>query len=160
MKLRYKNSYLLCLSVLVMALLCFLSIDSPIRFDHQRNERETTVKTRLIKIRTAEEKYRSKNGTYTGSFDILVKSGFLADSLRYIPFAGKKEFSLQASSTIGKSGKQIPLMECGAEYSQYLQGLDKTSITDLTEEANNDGRFPGLKIGDLETPSNNEGNWE
>lgn len=157
---KIKTSYILGACVFVMALLCFLSIDSPMRFNRQRNERETVVKTQLIKIRQAEEKYRAKHGAYTGSFDILVKEGLLADSLRYIPYTDKETFDLQASTQMGKSGNQIPLMECSAEYSQYLQGLDKTSVTDLTEEANSSGRFPGLKIGDIETPNNNAGNWE
>lgn len=159
-KLKDKTSYILGACVFVMALLCFLSIDSPMRFDRERNERESAVKSQLIKIRVAEEKYRAKYGTYTGSFDVLVKSGFLSDSLRYIPYTDKESFDLQASSAMGKSGNQIPLMECSAKYSQYLNGLDKTSVMDLTEEANAAGRFPGLKIGDLETPNNNAGNWE
>lgn len=50
-------------------------------------------------------------------------------------------------------------MECGATYKQYLDGLDKASVDELTQEANANGRFPGLKIGDTETPNDNVGNW-
>lgn len=160
MKIKLNNSLLLLGSVILLALLCFLSIDSPMRFDRQRAEREGEVKERLVKIRLAEEKYRMKNGRYAGSFDTLVKSGLLADSLRYIPYTDKKQFALHASSMVGKSGQQVPLMECGALYVQYLQGLDKNSVNNIVEEANATGRFPGLKIGDLETPNNNAGNWE
>jgi hypothetical protein len=51
-------------------------------------------------------------------------------------------------------------MECGARYDEYLQGLDADEVSNLTDEAMGAGRFPGLKIGDLETPNNNAGNWE
>lgn len=51
-------------------------------------------------------------------------------------------------------------MECGATYDDYLQGLDPQEIERLTREANDNGKFAGLKIGDLTTPDNNAGNWE
>ena len=54
----------------------------------------------------------------------------------------------------------MPLMECGAQYQQYLNGLDENSIANLVEAANEAGLYPGLKIGDLITPNNNAGNWE
>lgn len=160
MKIKVKNSYLLAGCVAVLALLCFLSVSSPERFNREVAARETVVRHRLMKIRSAEEKYRARHGAYTGSFDVLVRSGLLADSLRYIPFSGHEPFDLQATAITGKSGMQTPLMECAAEYGQYLRGLDKASVDRLTEEANAAGRFPGLKVGDTETPNNNAGNWE
>ena len=59
-----------------------------------------------------------------------------------------------------KSGKQIPLMECAAEYTSYLNGLDQRSVDALVQEAIAAGRYPGLKIGDVTTTNNNAGNWE
>lgn len=159
MKRKINNNALLAACAVLLALLCVLSIGSPMHFDSQRAQREKAVKQRLMQIRTAEEKYRIRHGAYTGSFEVLAKAHLLADSLSYIPYSDKR-FELQATTMVGKSGNQIPLMECGAEYSQYLDGLDKNSVANLTEEANSAGRYPGLKIGDLETPNNNAGNWE
>lgn len=51
-------------------------------------------------------------------------------------------------------------MECGTQYAVYLNGMDEKQIKDITEEANNRGDFPGLKIGDITTPNDNAGNWE
>ncbi len=160
MKMKANNTLLLMGCVLVLAALCFLSVDAPMRFQRQRQEREAVVKQRLLTIRAAEEKYRVRHGAYAGSFAELAKGGLLADSISYIPFSSKKRFSLQISSTVGKSGRQVPLMECGAEYADYLNGLDESSVASLTDEANAAGRYPGLKIGDLETPNDNAGNWE
>lgn len=160
MKLKINNNYLLFACVVILTLLCFNSINSPIRFDKKRTERELAVKKRLIKIRTAEQKYRLKYRAYTGDFGKLIQEGLLADSLQYIPFSDHKKFSLQATTEIGKSGRQIPLMECSASFRDYLDGLDENSINSLIEKANNSGNFPGLKIGDLTTDNNNAGNWE
>ncbi len=155
-----KNNYILVACLAVLLTLVSFSIYSPIRFDRQQALRERAVKSRLLQIRLAEEKYKRHTGIYTANWQTLVKQGFLADSLQYIPFAGHKKFDLSADVKIGKSGRQLPVMECGANYSDYLNGLDADEISALIEEANNAGRYPGLKFGDIITPNNNAGNWE
>ena len=110
-------------------------------------------------IRTAEEKYKQKHGVYTGDFATLAKEKLLADSLQYIPFSNGKKFSLVATTIVGKSGKQTPLMECGATYETYLEGLDGDAIRQATDMANYAGLYPGLKIGDITTDNDNAGNW-
>ncbi len=160
MKVNFKNNYLLSACVLVLALVCWLSVNAPMRFDREQGQRETAVKERLMAIRKAEEQYRKQHGAYTGDWQTLIRSGLLADSLQYVPFSDKRRFSLAATTTIGKSGRQIPLMECGATYDVYLQGLDKHTVSTLMEDANEAGRYPGLKIGDISEPNGNHGNWE
>lgn len=160
MKFNIRNNYLLAGCVLVLAVLCFLSVYSPLQFEKERAVRETVVKQYLVKIRVAEEAYKTAHATYTGSLDTLVKEGLLADSLKYIPFSANKPFALSVSSVIGKSGRHVPLMECSAGYEEYLHGLDVNSIAELIEKAIASGRFPGLKIGDIATFNGNAGNWE
>ena len=145
MKLRFNTPAILGGCVILLALLCVLSIGAPIHFDHERS--------------TAEEQYRAQNGVYAGSFKELAQNGLLPDSLSYIPYTDGIRFSLTATTLPGKSGRKIPVMQCAATYSQYLSGLDKTSIADLTEQANTNGQFPGLKIGDTDSPNDNTGNW-
>lgn len=157
---KIKTSYLLVGCVAVMALLCIMSIGGPIHFDSQRKVRETAVKTRLMAIRSAEERYRARHGVYAGNFNSLVKNGYLADSMRYIPYTDKKSFELQATTITGKGGQDVPLMECRAKYVDFLDGLDRNSVANVIEDANSSGGFPGLKIGDINTPNNNAGNWE
>lgn len=159
MKERYKNGFL-ALLVVLLATTCALSVCSPIRFDDERAGRERAVKERLIKIRYAQEKYRRSHGVYAADFSLLTKSGLLADSLTYIPYSENKRFDLITTTLEGKSGRSVPLMECGAKYNDYLDGLDENSIANLIEDANNAGRYPGLKIGDITTPNDNAGNWE
>lgn len=158
---RYKisNNYILGASLAVLVVLCFLSIWQPMHFQQEQARREQAVKKRLMQIKDAEERYFAKHGVYTGNLKTLVNDKYLADSLQYIPYSGGKKFSLAATTIIGKSGKQIPLMECGATYEDFLQGLNENSIREVTEQANTAGLFPGLKIGDITTDNNNGGNW-
>ena len=159
MKRKININYILGACALVLFVLCLLSIFQPLHFQQEQARREVAVKNRLMKIRSAEQKYRSHHGVYTGDFTVLVKGKYLADSLQYIPYADGKKFTLSATTIIGKSGKQTPLMECGALYEDYLDGLNEDAIQELTENANNSGTYPGLKIGDITTDNNNAGNW-
>ena len=148
------------LCVVALLLLCIMSVYAPIRFDKQRAAREHDVIERLVKIRQAEEHYRQRYGIYTGNFRELINGGLITQEETLIPHSGGQPFELSVTTVIGKSGQQLPLMECGAQYQQYLDGLNENSITTLIEDANISGSYPGLKIGDLTTPNNNAGNWE
>lgn len=159
MKRKININYILGACATVLFALCLLSIFQPIHFQQEQAKREAAVKERLLKIRTAEQKYRSRHGVYTGDFTLLIKGKYLADSLQYIPYSDGKKFTLSATTIIGKSGKQTPLMECSALYEDYLDGLNEDAIQELIENANNSGIYPGLKIGDLTTDNNNAGNW-
>lgn len=160
MRRKINNNYVLGACALALLVMCLLSVLQPIRFEKQMAEREVLVKERLLKIRTAEESYKRKHGVYTGDLSTLVKGKYLADSLQYIPFSGGKKFSLAATTLVGKSGKQTPLMECSAPFEDYLLGLNEDEIQAAIEKANNMGNFPGLKIGDITTDNNNAGNWQ
>ncbi len=136
------------------------SVSAPLRFSGRQAERERAVKACLVRIRMAEEAYLRVHGTYTDDLSALVGEGFLADSLRWIPFSGGREFSVATTVVTGKSGRQVPLMECGATFDEYLSGLDGNGVADLVERATSMGEYPGLKIGDLAAPNDNQGNWE
>lgn len=157
---KINNNHILALLAAALAVACFMSLYVPIRFGRQQEARERTVKERLIKIRSAQERYRKTHGTYAADLLLLVRSGLLADSLQYIPYSDGKKFTLETTVQTARSGRAVPLMECGAGYNDYLSGLDKNAIDELTERANNAGRYPGMKIGDIKTPNNNAGNWE
>ena len=125
MRKKISNNSILAACVLVVLTLCLLSVWQPIHFQKEKEQRETTVKQRLMKIRTAEENYKSRHGTYTGDFATLIKGKWLDREMQYIPFSDNKRFSLSATTIVTKNGKQIPLMECGATYEEYL---DRKSV--------------------------------
>lgn len=146
--------------VLALLVICAASIIGPIRFTDTQAEREEAVKLRLTKIRAAESRFQSTYGYYCGSVDSLVLTGFLADSLKYIPYSDNKKFEITTSTFITKSGKALPVMECCVGYEDYLYGLDEDRIADAIKDAEERGIYPGLKIGNLKNPSDNTGNWE
>ena len=159
MRIKLTHDFFLTLCAICLATLCVLSIINPLLFEGQRAKREEVVKKRLIAIRSAEEKYKARHGVYTGDFATLIKGKYLKADDSIIPYSDGKKFSLAAATIVGKSGKQIPLMECSAAYEDYLDGLDEEAIMNVTEEANYAGRFPGLKIGDITKDNDNAGNW-
>lgn len=86
------------------------------------------------------------------------------DSLRYIPFAESDTFELIAIPNTTKSGAIIQVMECNAPFSSYLKGMGKRGkrmIYNRTQDAEEKGVYPGLKIGEAgDGWNNNAGNWE
>ena len=159
MKRKININYILGACVIVLLVLCTLSISQPLRFQSAKQEREKAVKETLMKIRTAEERYKARHGGYSGDFQTLIKGKYLQESLQYIPYSDGKKFTLSATTIVSKSGKQIPLMECGATYEDYLDGLNEEAIQQVTEKASDAGNFPGLKIGDITKDNDNASNW-
>ncbi|MGM9733923.1 MAG: hypothetical protein ACI3YT_07385, partial [Prevotella sp.] len=137
------------------------SILRPMSFNTTVTKREKVIVERMKIVRTAAARYRQDNdGVFCSSIDSLVIRGYLADSLKYIPFSNGKVFEYETAFIQTKAGDDVSVMECRAYYDDYLQDQSKGYIEDLKTEATNSGRFPGLKFGDLTMASNNTGNWE
>lgn len=157
---KIKLNHILSAIVVGLLILCWASVYTPMHFNNVKNERERAVKERLIAIRKAEEIFKQRNGTYAATFKQLIDCKLLADSMQYVPYSDKQTFELTTTIHMGKSKTPVSLMECGTQYAVYLNGMDEKQIKDITEEANDRGDFPGLKIGDITTPNDNAGNWE
>lgn len=69
-----KTALNIVFTIIIIVLIYFLieSIMQPIRFNKEKDARETAIKERLIDIRTAQEAFKSVKGYYTGSFDTLT----------------------------------------------------------------------------------------
>ncbi len=157
---KVNNNLVLIFLVACLIVACIICISNPIRFESQLSKREIVVKERLLKIRVAEEAYLETHGVYADNLRTLVKEGLLEDSLRFIPFTDRLEFNLSTSQYMSKSGKKIPVMECGTTFDEYLEGLNRNDVATLIEQATSLGKYPGLKIGDILMPNDNIGNWE
>ena len=92
--------------------------------------------------------------------DTLLKGkGAMIDSISFIPFSGGKRIHME--SVIRKvSGIEIPLFEATMSYDDLLRGLDRQLVVNLKAEKEDMGQYPGLKVGDINNPHNNAGNWE
>lgn len=90
---------------------------------------------------------------------LLKRNGFIIDSIQYIPFSGKQKFEMKA--IIGKvSGVDVPLFEACAPYDILLDGLKRQLVVNLNYERTSSDKYPGLKVGSVDAPNNNAGNWE
>ncbi len=90
---------------------------------------------------------------------LLKRNGFVIDSIQYIPFSGKQKFEMKA--IIGKvSGVDVPLFEACAPYDILLGGLKRQLVVNLNYERTSSDKYPGLKVGSVDAPNNNAGNWE
>lgn len=90
---------------------------------------------------------------------LLKRPGFVIDSIQYIPFSGKQKFEMKA--IVAKvSGVNVPLFEACAPYDLLLKGLNRQYIVNLNYERTSSDRYPGLKVGSIDAPNNNAGNWE
>lgn len=90
---------------------------------------------------------------------LLKRNGFIIDSIQYIPFSGKQKFEMKA--IIGKvSGVDVPLFEASAPYDLLLGGLRRQLVVNLNYERTSADKYPGLKVGSVDAPNNNAGNWE
>lgn len=137
---------LLSLCALVLLWVCIGGIVKPLRFEKHVAARETAVMSHLQEIMRAEERYQAVHGRYTAQLGDLVSSGFLTDSVCVIPYTKGELFSLTVDVEKDAAGQPIQTVDCSALYHQYLEGLDSRSVSALTAEAGEEGRFAGLSL--------------
>ncbi|HNR27843.1 MAG TPA: hypothetical protein PKY83_02670 [Bacteroidales bacterium] len=148
---------------------------------------QTTYKTEFGKYASTFDTLENfyKNGTITivrqiGSFDdsvavaqgrvfrdsmelpvkdtLLKYPGFNIDSLRWVPLVGE-EFEMRA--VVKKvSGVDVPLFEACTPFDVLLKGMNRQLIVNLNEDLKISNRYPGIKVGSIDQPNNNAGNWE
>lgn len=105
------------------------------------------------------EKFK-RDTMWVAVLDTIFPKGFNADSLRYVPFGNGATFEMAIRNDTAKSGAPFCLLEVKTPYETYLSGLDAQEVANIKDIQTKLGKYCGLKIGDLETPNNNAGNWE
>ena len=90
---------------------------------------------------------------------LLKRPGFVIVSIALIPLSGGQKIEMKA--IIGKvSGVDVPLFEASIPFDILLKGLNRQLVVNLNSERVNTERYPGLRVGSIEAPNNNAGNWE
>ncbi len=223
----------------LLAYMCYDSINTPIVFQEQKEQRDAQVIAKLVDIRKAQIEYRNVHGQYSGDIDSLIDfvkngelpfvskkgeltdeqlskglserkaldliamynedpefkgindtvekyaigdmaefadnyrrdtsyvsvlsqifpKGYDIDNLKYVPFGNGAVFELQQTVFPGKS-LPLPLFQAQTPFSVYLSDLNDQQRFNIIDEAKKLGRYPGLRVGDIENPNNNAGNWE
>lgn len=92
--------------------------------------------------------------------DTIFGGKYNADSIRYVPFGNGATFEMAIKEDSTKSGAKFYLFEAKTPYTAYLSDLNQQELNNLIDTQTKLSRFPGLKVGDIEIPNNNAGNWE
>lgn len=101
---------------------------------------------------------------YENMIENLYKGEYNAetiDEIAVIPFSEGARFELEVNNDYKTSqGIRIPLFEARAHYTTYMADQDKQELANIIDKETKLDHYPGLKVGDIETPNNNAGNWE
>ena len=92
--------------------------------------------------------------------DTIFGAGFNADDMKYIPYSNGQVFEMAVRSDTTDKGQPLNLFEAKAAYETYLSDLDHQELINLKDLQSKLFKYCGLKVGDIESPNNNAGNWE
>ena len=93
---------------------------------------------------------------YKGEFDAQT-----IDQIVVIPFSDNLRFEIEVNDEYKTSqGIHVPLFEARAPFETYLADQDKQELVNLIDKEQKLDHYPGLKVGSIDAPNNNAGNWE
>lgn len=93
---------------------------------------------------------------YKGEFD--EKS---IDQIILIPYSDNLRYEIEVNDEYKTSqGIHVPLFEARAPFETYLADQDKQELVNLIDKEQKLDHYAGLKVGSVEAPNNNAGNWE
>jgi hypothetical protein len=79
----------------------------------------------------------------------------------YIPYTNGMKFEVKTNNGYTDSrGYKTPLFEATAHYDTYLHDLNKQERVNLIDKKEKLDQYPGLKVGSVDEPNRNAGNWE
>ncbi len=82
------------------------------------------------------------------------------DKIAIIPYSNGKQYELKVNNTYANKNGIVPLFQASAHFETYLGDLDKQELINLIDKEKTLEHFPGLKVGSVDEPNNNAGNWE
>ncbi|MBQ2439173.1 MAG: hypothetical protein II267_04705 [Paludibacteraceae bacterium] len=83
------------------------------------------------------------------------------DEIVYIPFTDNVKFEVETNNEYTTSqGIKVPIFEIRAHFNTYLHDLNKQELVNLIDKEEKLEHYAGLKVGSVEAPNNNAGNWE
>lgn len=83
------------------------------------------------------------------------------DELITIPYSNGVQFEVNVNNWyFGANNILIPLMEVKAPFETYLDEVNHQETLNLIDLQKKLNKYPGMKVGSIEEPNNNAGNWE
>jgi hypothetical protein len=79
----------------------------------------------------------------------------------YIPYTDNMKFEVETNNGYKTSqGINVPIFEIRAHFDTYLHDLNNQERVNLIDKEEKLDHYPGLKVGSVDAPNNNAGNWE
>lgn len=92
--------------------------------------------------------------------DSLFGSDYKARDMWRVPSTDSDSFEM-AAKVVESGGTDVPIFEAKVHNDVLLHGLNEQLIVNLNERMTEKlNKFPGVKVGDINQPNNNAGNWE
>ncbi len=101
-----------------------------------------------------------RDTSWIALLDTIYPKGYQIDSLAFVPFGNGARFEVATSVDTTKAGSPQYLFEARTPYEVYLTGVNDQELKNLISDMKKMDRYCGLKVGDVEMPNNNAGNWE
>ncbi len=101
-----------------------------------------------------------RDTSWIALLDTIYPKGYNIDSLAYVPFGNGARFEVETSVDTTKAGGPQYLFEARTPYEVYLSGVNDQELKNLIADMKKMDRYCGLKVGDVNMPNNNAGNWE
>lgn len=93
---------------------------------------------------------------YKGQYDENTIDGIVT-----IPYSDGKRFEIEVNNDYKTSqGIRVPIFEARAPFTTYLSDLNEQELVNLIDREGKLEHYAGLKVGDINAPNNNAGNWE
>ena len=92
--------------------------------------------------------------------DTIFEKGFNPDSLQFVPYGNGAKFEMAIRKDTTQSGAPLNLLQAKVSYDVYLSDLNRQELINLKDVQEKLGKYCGLRVGDIEQPNNNAGNWE
>ena len=101
---------------------------------------------------------------YKNMIETIYKGAYTADNIDQIvviPYTNGVRFEMEVNNDYKTSqGIVVPLFEARAPFETYLADQNKQELVNLIDKEKKLEHYPGLKVGSIEAPNNNAGNWE
>ncbi len=105
-----------------------------------------------------------RDTSYVSVYESLFADEFPKEEIENImtvPYSNGKKFEMEtANYTNATSGITVSIFEARAPYDFYLSDLNRQELINLKDKSEKLGKYSGLKVGSIEEPNNNAGNWE
>lgn len=105
-----------------------------------------------------------RDTTYVSVYETLLANDYTQEQINdlvVIPFSNGTKFQFDTITYVSAaSGLPTPLFQVSAKYDTYLSDLNRQQLINLKDKQKKLEKFDGLKVGSIEEPNNNSGNWE